>query len=250
MGFKRLNESFTFADLVMKETLERNRSFNTLEKINKFINWPRIESVLMSHYTTGTSGEGADAYPPLLLYRCLLLQKWFKIPSDPELESQINDRFSFKRFLGLPLDKLSPDHSTFSRFRSRLTKNAMDQINSEILRQFERQGLTINEGIAVDARLVQSANRPISNDKIKELRDKAQTPEGKLDKNGNPKKYTRDLESDWNAMDEKNPHYGMKEHASVDVNHGFILATTITPASESDTNYFPYCTVDPIVWTA
>jgi len=39
-------------------------------------------------------------------------------------------------------------------------------------------------------------------------------------------------------------HYGLKEHASVvDVNHGLILATTLTPASESDISYFPYCTV-------
>ena len=91
----------------------------------------------------------------------------------------------------------------------------MDQINSEILRQFEIQGLVINEGIAVDARLVQSASRPISNDKIKELKEKSQSPEGNLDKNGKPKKFTRDLESDWNAKDEKNPHYGLKEHTSV-----------------------------------
>jgi len=28
----------------------------------------------------------------------------------------------------------------------------------------------------------------------------------------------------------------------VDINHGFILATTITPASVNDTNYLPYCT--------
>ena len=35
------------------------------------------------------------------------------IPSDPELENQINDRISFKKFLGLTLDKPSPDHSTF-----------------------------------------------------------------------------------------------------------------------------------------
>ena len=42
----------------------------------------------------------------------------------------------------------------------------MDQINSEILRQLEAQGLTINEGIAVDARLVKSASRPISNDEL------------------------------------------------------------------------------------
>jgi len=109
----------------MKETLEHNRSLKTLEKVDKAINWSHIESILLSHYTVGTSGEGADAYPPLLLYRCLLLQKWFKIPSDPELESQINDRLSFKRFLGFSFDQSSPDHSTFSRFRSRLTKNAI-----------------------------------------------------------------------------------------------------------------------------
>ena len=92
-------------------------------------------AVLMQHYTVGTSDEGANAYPPILLLKCLLLQKWFRIPSDPELENQINDRLSFKRFLGLPFSKPSPDFSTFSRFRNRLSKAAMEQINSEILRQ-------------------------------------------------------------------------------------------------------------------
>ena len=67
----------------------------------------------------------------------------------------------------------------------------MDQINSEILRQFENQGLTFNEGIAVDARLVKSASRPISNDQIKELIDKRNTPEGKLDKNSSRYKFPR-----------------------------------------------------------
>lgn len=118
----------------------------------------------------------------------------------------------------------------------------MDQINSEILRQFEKNGLTINEGIAVDARLVKSASRPISNDKIKELKEKRNSPEGKLDKKGNPKKFTRDLESDWTNKNDI-PLYGLKEHASVDTNHGFILATTMSPASVHDTNYFQYCTV-------
>jgi hypothetical protein len=57
------------------------------------------------------------------------------------------------------------------------------------LRQFESQGLTINEGIVIDARLVKSANPPISNDKIKKARDKHKTADGKLDKNGNPLKF-------------------------------------------------------------
>ena len=33
-------------------------------------------------------------------------------------------------------------------------------LNSEVLRKFAKKGLSINEGIAVDARLVQSASRP------------------------------------------------------------------------------------------
>ena len=159
-----------------------------------------------------------------------------------ELENNINDRLSFKKFLGLSFSKPSPDHPTFSRLRSRLSKNSIDQINSELLRQFEAKGLTINEGIAVDARLVKSANRPVSNEKLKELKEINNTPEGKLDKNGTQKKFSRDLDSDWVVQKDK-PHYGLKEHAAVDTNHGFVLATTMTPCSVNDTNYLPYCTV-------
>jgi len=242
MGYKKMDPSLTFADLALESSLKNNRSVKFMENLNRMINWSRVEPILLSHYTVGTSGEGADAYPPLMLFKCMLMQKWFRINSDPELENQINDRYSFKRFLELPLDRPSPDHSTFSRFRSRLSKNAMDDINSEILRQFEAKGLTINEGIAVDARLVKSASKPVSNDKLKQLRDKHGTPEGKLDKNGKPKKYTRDLDSDW-VVQKDIPHYGLKEHASVDVNHGFILATTMTPASVNDTNMLAFCTV-------
>ena len=97
-----------------------------------------------------------------MLLKGMLLQKWFHIPSDPELEDQINDRISFKKFLGLPLDKPSPDHSTFSRFRSRLSKEAMIKLNDEVLVEFERRGLSINEGIAVDARLASGSESEVS----------------------------------------------------------------------------------------
>ncbi len=39
------------------------------------------------------------------------------------------------------------------------------------------------------------------------------------------------------------PHYGLKEHTSVDIENGFVLATMITPASHHDSPYLPYCTV-------
>ena len=151
MGYKKMKQNLGFADFALASSMKHNRSLKNMEKLDKAIEWSRVDAILMNHYTVGTSGEGADAYPPLLLFKCMLLQKWFHIDSDPELENQINDRLSFKKFLHLALSKPSPDHSTFSRFRTRLSKEAIDQINSEILRQFENQGLSINEGIAVDA---------------------------------------------------------------------------------------------------
>jgi len=115
MGFKKMDKSLNFADFVLADSLKHNRSLVIMENIDKAINWSRVESILLSHYAVGTSSEGADAYPPLLLFKCLLLQKWFHINSDPELENQINDRLSFKKFLSLSFGKPAPDHSTYSR---------------------------------------------------------------------------------------------------------------------------------------
>ena len=242
MGFKKTTRSLDFADLALATFLEQNRSIKHMQQLSNSINWSRVESILLSHYTVGTSDEGARAYPPLMLFKCLMPQKWLRIPSDPELENQINDRLSFKTFLGLAFSQPAPDHSTFSRFRSRLPKQAMEAINSEILRQFEQQGLCINEGVAVDARLVKSASKPLSQDELKKQREHRNSEEGKRDKKGRPLKFSRDLESDWTVRNDT-PHFGLKEHAAVDTRHGFVLATTLTPASVHDSTFLPYCTV-------
>lgn len=166
--------------------------------------------------------KGADAYPPLMLLKGLLQEKWYRIDSDPELENQINDRISFKKFMGLSFDQHSPDHSTFSRFRGRLSKEAMNRINSVVLQQFSQNGLAINEGVVVDSCLVQSASHPISNKEIKKQRAKRETLEGKLDKKANLLKFSRDLDSDW-VVKRGILHYGFNEHASVDTNYRLFL---------------------------
>jgi hypothetical protein len=49
-------------------------------KINTIINWTRIKSLFLEHYAVGKSAEGADAYPPLLLLKCFLIQQWLNNP--------------------------------------------------------------------------------------------------------------------------------------------------------------------------
>jgi len=238
MAYKKIDKYFSFADIAIQNNADKNRSLIFLNKINSTIDWYPVQEMLIKFYPLGKSNEGERPYSPLLLFKCMLLQKWFQIKSDPELESQINDRISFKSFLDMPLDYPSPDHSTFSRFRKRLSKDAMIQINSLLLKQFYKQGISINKGVAVDARLVKSASKPISNKQIEKLKQGLDTLGGKLDKNGNIKKFARDHESNWTIKNDE-PHYGFKEHASVDTDHGFILFSHLTPASHHDSPYFP-----------
>jgi hypothetical protein len=58
----------------------------------------------------------------------------------------------------------------------------------------------------VDARLVKSASRPLSQDELKKQRIHRNSEEGQRDKKGNPLKFTRDLESDWTNKNDI-PHY-------------------------------------------
>jgi transposase len=113
MSFKKTEPPFSFADITLFNSMNRNCEIKRMEKINSIVNWSRIESLLLRDYPVGKSPESNDAYHPFLLLKCLLLQQWFHIDSDPELETQINDRSSIKIILELPTDELAPDHSTF-----------------------------------------------------------------------------------------------------------------------------------------
>jgi len=67
MGFKKMDNFLGFADLALASSLKHNRSLKLMEKIDKAIDWSRVEAILSNHYTVGTSGQGADAYPHTVL---------------------------------------------------------------------------------------------------------------------------------------------------------------------------------------
>jgi len=165
MGFKKRNRDLSFAEFTLKSSIHKNRCLARLSKISMSLDWNAVEEILIRNYNTGRSKKGAGAYSPLLLFKCLLLQKWFRISSDFELECLINDRISFKKFLGIPLTDPSPAQKTFSRFRKRLSENALEHIYSEITRQFEKKELEVTDGAAVDPKLVKFQHRPVIKEK-------------------------------------------------------------------------------------
>lgn len=239
MAFKEYEKNPTFLDMEIQRAVSHPRNKQSLSEIDATINWTPIEKIVMENYPVGQSELGDKAYPPLMLLKAALLQKWYGIKSDPELETQINDRFSFKSFIGLPFSEPSPDHSIISRFRERTGKEVLEKVHHELLNQFDTLGFSIESGMAVDARVVKSVSRPVSDRTLRELREKRKAKAQMRKKSQRAMRFQRDLESDWTVKNNK-PLFGMKEHAAIDVESGLVLSTHMTRASEHDTKYFSY----------
>jgi transposase, IS5 family len=121
-----------------------------------WLTWVSIERRIGPLYPSRT---GELAYPPLVMFKILLLQAWYGL-SDPEMESAMDDRLLFGRFAGLSLEDEVPDHSTIWRFRERLSKSGLDQaLFDEINRQLDGAGLMMKKGTLIDASLISSAAR-------------------------------------------------------------------------------------------
>jgi len=91
--------------LEVRQSFGNSRTQQFLSEIKDAINWKPVSISLTENYPVGKSEFGNKAYPPLMLMKALLLQKWFGIKSDPELENQINDRLTFKAFMVHPVNE-------------------------------------------------------------------------------------------------------------------------------------------------
>ena len=68
-----------------------------------------------------SSPRGEKAWPPLMMFKALLLQSGYVL-SDPALEKKLARDLLFHRFLGLNISESVPDHSNLWRFRQLLKK--------------------------------------------------------------------------------------------------------------------------------
>jgi len=214
-----------FADYFIEQ---RKHSNAFLDKIDQFIDWNHIGKLLKKKYKKTMSADGRPAYPPLPMFKLLLLQRWYGL-SDPGLEEALNDRISFIRFSGFSLASSLPDYSTICRFRNSLLEIGLyDKLFEEILKQLEGRGLLVREGAIVDATVIESSRRPRKAvELIPEDRKEEETAAPFVS-------YSNDVDATWIKKGKK-PYYGYKAHISVDAKDGYVLGGHVTPANVADT---------------
>lgn len=199
MAWKNINQRSFADDLVVNHP-----AVEELDDVHDLINWIRIESLLKDIHT---KVKGERAWPPLMMYKALLMQSWYSL-SDPELEKLLARDMLFRRFIGLSLSASVPDHSTIWRFRNLLEKESFNErLLEEVNLQLGDKGLFIRSGeiSIIDASIIQAKNnRP---------------------NKGKDGKNTQDKEAAYNVKHgsdgQRKTTYGFKAHINVEED-GFI----------------------------
>ena len=227
----RISTEESFFDHIIGQRLQKK---GFLDDVDRMIDWKPIFRLLSQHCKKQKSVDGRTPYPPLPLFKMLLIQRWYDL-SDPGLEEAMYDRLSFLKFSGFSFESSIPDETTICRFRNDLTRRGLyrkllDQINE----QLEKAGLIVRKGAAIDASLITSARRPrkIVDVMVEDRREDESAPPSNHEVT-----YSDDKEASW-VRKGNQPHYGYKLHMGTDVDHGFILGGHVTGAHVADTSEF------------
>jgi IS5 family transposase len=125
-----------------------------LDRLNELVKWYRFEKI--AGHLRDAGSPGRPGWPVLVLLKAVLLQSLYGL-SERELEEALNDRLSFRRFVGLSLETAAPDHSVLNRFRNRLiSEGLLEKLFAELDRQLEKAGVVLKRGTMLDATLIET----------------------------------------------------------------------------------------------
>lgn len=187
-----------------------SRAGGFLEEIVKSFDWAALGVLLVQ---INGSAEGRPGYPPLVLFKIVLLQQWYQL-SDPAAEEAVRDRLSFRRFCGIPLDQETPDHNSIWRFRQTIAKLGLeDRLLAEVNRQLDARGMVVKRGNLVDATIIAAAVK------------KPPFQEGQVS--------TRDPDASFTKKHGQT-YFGYKAHLSVDEGSGLIRQAVMSGADLHD----------------
>ncbi|WP_139682551.1 IS30 family transposase [thiotrophic endosymbiont of Bathymodiolus puteoserpentis (Logatchev)] len=88
MSWKNTQQSSLADALVIEQ-----KSLSELDDVHNIINWNEIEQTLSSLYS---SVPGAPAYPPLMMFKILILQAWYNLSDEAKLTDCVKNYISEK----------------------------------------------------------------------------------------------------------------------------------------------------------
>jgi IS5 family transposase len=186
-----------------------------------------LEAKLLN--TAKKNNAGAKSYDMVMMFKIMILQRYYGL-GDKQIEYQIIDRISFKKFLGLQSGDKVPDKKTVWAFRENLTKSGViELLFSQFIQFLEDKNLIFNEGKLIDASFTLTPRQR----NTREVNEKIKKDEGKDLWNDQPnKKSHKDIDARWTKKNGEK-YYGYKNHAKVDSKSKFNNTYVVTDACDA-----------------
>jgi IS5 family transposase len=179
----------------------QRRGDTSLDEMSQLVDWTEIDRMLVG---VSAAAKGELGWPPLALFRALLLATWHDL-SDVRLAEALDDRTSFRRFCGFAAHEPTPERTAFVRFRRVLVRLDLDRALFEaVTRQLDASGVVVRCGTLVDATLLPSAS------------------------------IQHDAEARWVGHKRRKPVHGYKAHVATDQEAVLIRRVEITTANVHD----------------
>jgi IS5 family transposase len=177
-----------------------SRSGAVLERLSSLIDWQPVSALLAPLYS---SAKGEPAWPPLSMFKALLLAVWHDL-SDVKLAEALEDRASFRRFCGFAAWEVTPERTAFVRFRRALITQGLDrQLFEAVTAQLKARAITVKTGTLVDATIIASASKG-------------------------------DGEARWVKHRNRTSVHGFKAHVGADADTALVEQVSVTPANVHD----------------
>lgn len=171
-----------------------------LDELATVLDWGAIERLLGGVYA---AAKGEPAWPPLALFKALLLAMWHDL-SDVKLAEALEDRASFRRFCGFSLTEPVPERTAFVRFRRMLVARELDRVLFDRVNQELRaRAVTVKTGTLVDATVIASASE-------------------------------QDGEAGWSGHRSRKAVHSYKAHVAADADTGLVERVEVTPGNVHD----------------
>ncbi|SFD15179.1 IS5 family transposase [Devosia psychrophila] len=172
----------------------------SLDKLARLIDWVPVDHCL---YVVSCSAKGEPAWPPIALFKAILLSIWYDL-SDVKLAEALDDRGSFRRFCGFSTQETTPERTAFVRFRKALVAHGLDKtLVDEITGQLKAQAIHVKTGTLVDATIIASASQD-------------------------------DEEGHWVKHKGRPAVHGFKAHVGADADTALVEEIAVTPANIND----------------
>jgi|TARA_B100000315_G_C14539337_1_gene570066 transposase len=244
-----------------------------LKRLEKLVSFDFVRDITKDYY----SHTGKPSIDPLVLIKMLLVGYLFDIRSERKLVEEISLNLAYRWYIGYDLDEVVPNHSIFSKARTRFGKRIFKEIFTEILKTAISYGIVSKEGVLIDSSIIKA---DASAGSIVEINlspeeywrkldesEKIKSPAGRKSESGTPvntgshfkgepdkekmgkrrrrtnssylkKRSTTDPDATLFYRPGAGSHLSYKAHIATDTN-GIITAVAASPSSLHDTGAVP-----------